>query len=128
MKHKVLFFLIRLIIFSAALFVIQYLILGHSFSEVALYYNLITIYLFNILATFLVYILLLYINDNYKDYTGYAFMAGSLLKMLAAVIFLLPMMLSKTLDPFINLLSFFIPYFLFLFFETFYAVKLINSK
>ena len=111
MKQKLLFFLIRFVIFSAVIFTIQYLIMGHSYSEVSLFYSLTSIYLFNILATFLVYILLLYVNSSYTDYTGYAFMAGSLLKMLAAVIFLLPMMLNNTSHSFVNLLSFLFPIF-----------------
>jgi uncharacterized Tic20 family protein len=55
-------------------------------------------------------------------------MGASLFKMLAAVLFLLPMLLNNENSPFINLLSFFLPYFLYLIFETFFAVKLINSK
>jgi len=54
-------------------------------------------------------------------------MGLSLFKMFAAVIFLLPLILSGVNAVFANILAFFIPYFLFLVFETLYAVKLINK-
>lgn len=95
---------------------------------VKFFYSLPAIYLFHVLATLLIYIGILLVYKNYSDYTGYAFMGAGLLKMMAAVLFLLPMLLAKTKDPFINILSFFIPYFLYLVFETFYAVKLLNAK
>ena len=64
---------------------------------------------------------------NFTENTGFAFMGLSLLKMVAAIIFLLPLVLSETNQVFANILAFFVPYFLFLVFETLYAVKLINK-
>lgn len=96
-------------------------------SEV-LFYPVYAIYLFHIAATFLIYLLLLFVYNNFQDKTGFAFMGASLLKMAAAVIFLLPVLLNNSGHALTNLLSFFIPYFLFLVFETYYAVKLINVK
>lgn len=127
MKQNFLPFAIKLIAFTLILFILHFVV-NENFIEADLYYTLPVIYLFHFFATLLVYILLTVVYDKFKDYTGYAFMGGSLFKMLAAVIFLLPMMLNNSDYAFVNLLSFFIPYFLFLFFETFYAVKLINTK
>jgi len=68
------------------------------------------------------------VHKTFSDKTGFAFMACSLLKMMAAVLFLLPVMLNDTPNPLQDIVAFFIPYFLFLIFETIYAVKLINTK
>lgn len=127
MKQKLLPFAIRLLVFTLILFLLHFLI-NQYILEAELFYSLPVIYIFHFLATFLVFILLVVVYNNYKDFTGYAFMGGSFMKMLAAIVFLLPMLLNNTGYAFVNLLYFFIPYFLFLFFETFYAVKLINSK
>lgn len=128
MKEQLLKFLTRLIPFTTILFLIQYFITRFLLNSEALFYPVYAIYLFHFFATFLIYWMLLFIHNNFQDKAGFAFMGASLIKMMAAVIFLLPVLLTNTGYAFTNLLSFFIPYFLFLVFETFYAVKLINVK
>ena len=127
MQDKLLSFLKIFIPFSIALLAIQFVVAEYVL-QLELYYPTWAIYSFHILATFLIYLFLVFVNKSFSDKTGFAFLACSLLKMLAAVIFLLPMMLSDTPDPFQDLMAFFIPYFLFLIFETIYAVRLINTK
>lgn len=128
MKQQLLDFLKIFIPFSIVLFVIQYLVINFVLVDIDFYYSTWVIYSFHVLATFVIYIMLVLIHKNFRDNTGFAFMGGSLLKMFAAVLFLLPMMLKNEDFRFINLLSFFVPYFLYLIFETIYAVRLINSK
>ncbi|CAN5315294.1 hypothetical protein BH23BAC2_BH23BAC2_16080 [soil metagenome] len=128
MKQQLLQFLYRLIPFTIILFLIQHLITYFLLESTDLYYPVYAIYIFHFTATLIIYVLLLLVYNNFQDKTGFAFMGSSLLKMMAAVIFLFPMLLNNTGDAFVNLLTFFIPYFLFLTFETFYAVKLINVK
>lgn len=128
MKEKLIKFLIRLVPFTLVTFFIQYFIVNYGLEENNLYYSTYAIYLFHLLSTFFVFALLVVINNYFKDKTGFAFMGAGMLKMLAAVIFLLPMLLNHSGNAFANLLSFFIPYFLYLAFETFYAVKLINAQ
>ena len=128
MKQQLLKFALRLIPFTIVLFLVQYLVNVFLLEDMKLYYPLYAIYLFHFLATLIIYIIILLIYNNFQDKTGFAFMGSSLLKMLAAVLFLLPMMLNNSDNPFVNLLSFFIPYFMYLVFETIYAVKLINIK
>ena len=128
MKQQLLDFLKIFIPFSIVLFIIQYLVINFFLEDVVFYYSLWAIYSFHILATSAIYIMLVLIHKNFRDNTGFAFMGGSLFKMFAAVLFLLPMMLKNEEYRFVNLLSFFIPYFLYLIFETIYAVRLINSK
>lgn len=128
MKQYLLQFLLRFIPFTIILFSIQYFLTIGFFYNTEFYYSVLAIYVFHFLATFIIYLILVYLNQNFKDKTGFAFMGGSLFKMMAAVLFLLPVMLNATANPLENILAFFIPYFLYLIFETFYAVKLINSK
>ncbi len=128
MKQKLLDFLKIFIPFSIVLFVTQFLVMNFILEDIVFYYSAWVLYSFHILATFFIYIVLVLVHKNFKDNTGFAFMGGSLFKMLAAVLFLLPMLINNENNPFINLLSFFVPYFLYLIFETIYAVRLINSK
>lgn len=128
MKQRLLDFLKIFLPFSVLLFIVHFIANLLFLEEVVFYYSLWSIYSFHILSTFLIYFLLVYIYENFSDKTGFAFMGASLFKMLAAILFLLPMLVNNENSPFINLLAFFIPYFLYLIFETFFAVKLINSK
>lgn len=127
MKDKIISFLKVFVPFSILLFLLQFAVVNHLI-KAELYYTTIAVYSFHVLATFLIFLFLSYVHITFRDKTGFAFMASSLLKMLAAVLFLLPMMLSDVSNPFHDMLAFFIPYFLFLIFETICAVRLINIK
>lgn len=127
MKTKLLSFLKFLIPLSILLFAIQYYLVNYVL-DTQLFYNTISIYAFHVISTLLIYFFLLYVHKTFSDKTGFAFMGCSLLKMLAAVLFLIPVMLSETPYPLHDVFAFFIPYFLYLIFETTYAVKLINIK
>lgn len=128
MKQHLLNFLLRFIPFTIILSSLHYVLSISVFDTTEFYYSVFAIYAFHVLATFIIYVCLLLVFRSSRDKTGFAFMGGSLLKMLAAVLFLLPIMLNGSANPFENILAFFIPYFLYLIFETIYAVKLINSK
>ena len=54
-------------------------------------------------------------------------MGMGVLKMMACVVFLIPMIQSETADRIPDVGAFFIPYFMFLLFETIFAVRLINK-
>lgn len=125
MKEKISGFLKGFFPFSFGLFAIHYLI--NNFLETSLYYPLWGIYLFLFLAGILIFLALIYIHRYFSDKTGFAFMGLSFFKMLASILFLLPLMLNETEGVFFNLISFFVPYFLFLIFETVSAVKIINA-
>ncbi len=127
MQAKLISFLKLFLPFSLVLFFIQYSLVNYIF-KVQLYYSTLAIYAFHFLATFLIFLFLVFVHKTFSDKTGFAFMACSLIKMLAAILFLLPVMLNDTPNPFQDIVAFFIPYFLFLIFETIYAVRLINTK
>lgn len=126
MQEKFSGFLKVFLPFSVLLFFIQYSVMNFAL-DLDFYYTSFSIYAFHILATLLIYAVLLYIHQNFSDKTGFSFMGLSLFKMVAAVLFLLPMLLSDTTNAFADVVAFFAPYFLFLIFETVFAVKLLNA-
>lgn len=117
---------IPILIFSAIIFLIHWLI--DSVLSIITYYSIFSIYAFHVISALLVAGIIQLVYVNYKDYAGFAFMGTSLLKMLAAIIFLLPGFLSENKPSFANIMNFFVPYFLFLIFEAVLVIKLINQK
>lgn len=113
--------------FSIVLFAIQYFVITTLFKDTVFFYSTLSIYIFHIVVTILSYLFLLFVNKNFPDYTGYSFMGISVVKMMAAVVFLIPLIQSDTIDRIPDVAVFFIPYFLFLFFETIFAIRLINK-
>ncbi|WP_019037157.1 DUF6168 family protein [Psychroflexus tropicus] len=126
MNSKLLKSYISILLFSAVVLLIHWLL--DYFYEIITYYSLGSIYAFHILSALVVAGIVFWVQSNSKDHTGFAFMGTSLLKMLAAILFLLPGMLSEDKPNFSNILNFFIPYFLYLIFEAVQVIKLINAQ
>ena len=125
---KFLDFLKYFLPFLAILFIAQYFITNEFFAETSLFYSVWSIYIFHAFSVIIVFGALVAINSIYKEYTGFAFMGATFMQMMAAVVFLIPLIKAKVANPVPDIAAFFIPYFLFLFFTTYFAVKLINSK
>ena len=121
-------FLKILVPFTVALFLLQYFAVEHLKAEYIFYYNTWSIYLFHFLVTLTIFIALGFVKKTNAAYTGYAFLASSLLKMMASVVFLIPLIKLEDVSKLPDIIAFFIPYFLFLFLETFLALKLINAE
>ncbi len=120
-------FLKYLVPYSLLLFAAQYFITVNLFEDTPFFYSTWSIYVFHIIITVLSYLFLLFVNKTFPDKTGFAFMGISLIKMMASVVFLIPLIKSDTIDRIPDVAMFFIPYFLFLLFETIFAVRLINK-
>lgn len=127
MKEKLLPFVKQFIPFSIVLFVTQFLITPFLFPETSFYYSVYIIYVFHFILTFLLFSFLVFVNVNFFDKTGYTFLATGILKMMASVVFLLPLIQSDFENKIPDIGAFFIPFFLFLLFETIHSVKLLNS-
>ena len=125
--NRVVDFLKFFVPFSIVLFAAQYFAMQSLSESLDFFYQPWSIYTFNIVATFLVYLFLIFVNNNFKDYTGFAFLGASLFRMMAAVVFLIPLIKAGVKDPIVDVSAFLIPYFLFLFFETYFAIRLINK-
>lgn len=117
---------ISILLFSILIMVVHWVI-DYVFSIVT-YYSLVSIYLFHVISALAVAGIIQLVYSNFKDQAGLAFMATSLVKMLAAILFLLPGFISDDKPNFSNILNFFVPYFLFLIFEAIQVIKLINPK
>lgn len=128
MKEKLLPFIKQFIPFSLLLFIIQLLITRFLFAETPFYYSVYSIYAFHFILTFLLYLFLVFVNVTFFDKTGYTFLATGILKMMASVVFLLPLIQSDFEDKIPDVGAFFIPFFLFLLFETIHSVRLLNAE
>ena len=120
-------FLKYLLPFSVVLYLIQYFAVSALFPETYFFYPLWSVYLFMLIATLVDYIILVFVNKNFSEYTGYTFMGLGVIKMLVAVIFLIPLIRSDTENRIPDVAIFFITYFLFLGFETYKAIQLLKK-
>lgn len=121
-------FLKLLIPFSVVLFFIQYYTIETFFKNISFFYSTWSIYIFHVVITLFSYGFLLFVNKTFADKTGFAFMGFSLFKMMAAIIFLIPLIQSDLKSQIPDVSAFFIPYFLYLFFETLFAVRLLSKQ
>ncbi|MGO2102211.1 MULTISPECIES: hypothetical protein [Psychroflexus] len=128
-KQSFLKFIKYLIPFAVLSGLVQYLIIEISL-DVNIYYPTFITYIFLFFMTLLIYTVLLMIDKAFSDKTGFAFIGLGLVKMFFSIIFLLPVILNDSDNNHITLdiFSFFIPYFLFLLFETLFVVKLLRAK
>ena len=113
-----------LIPYTFFLYIIQFYFQTEVLS-MEFYYSLTSIYLFHFVLTFVILISLITIKKFFFEKIGFAFMALSLIKMLASILFLVPLIKMENIDYIPDVLSFFIPYFLFLLFEIMFSVNLL---
>ncbi|HEU4496815.1 MAG TPA: hypothetical protein VFR70_07160, partial [Flavobacterium sp.] len=115
--------------FAIVLFVLQHFAMKSlSDGGMSFFYHAWSIYAFNVAATVLVSLFLIFVNSNFENYTGFAFLGASLFRMIAAIVFLLPLLKADIKDSTADMAAFFTPYFLFLLFETSFAIRLINKR
>jgi len=120
-------FIIKLIGFAIFLFAIHYYILSQFFDG-ELHFPIWTIYVFNAVMVFLVYSIITYKNRQGSKKMYQLFLGLTTLKMILAIIFLLPLFLGKSEHAQLEVVNFFIPYFLFLGFEIFSLNKFLQKS
>ena len=111
-------FIIKLFIFTLFLFGIHFYILSQFF-EGTLYFPIWAIYTFNAVLVFLVFIIITYKSKQGSKKMYQLFLGLTILKMFLAIVFLLPLFLGKSNHAQLEVINFFIPYFVFLGFEIF---------
>lgn len=114
--------------FTLVLATIHYLIATYLLSQFSFYYGIFAMYAFYLVATVLVYLAVSYVYKTSKDRAGMAFIALGFFKMMAAVLFLWPIISNKEKSALPDVIAFFIPYFLYLIVETSFTIKILNSK
>lgn len=120
-------FLIQLIILTIVLIGLHSFIIHYFFNDVNFFYPLWQIYIFHLVITAILYTLV-----NYKYSTGdksifNLFTGLTLLKMVLSVVFLLPLLLSNIEGKQPDVMNFFAPYFIYLFFEV-YSLTIFLQK
>jgi hypothetical protein len=123
-------FLIRFLIMLAVMFFLHYLLL-HAFSQLLGVTNdwIIEMYVFMTILTSIHFIALSWLFKKWPVYSGFIFTGISLLKMLLAVIYLLPYIFPSNLSSIAIALNFMAAYLIILTFEVIYIAKnMLNNQ
>jgi hypothetical protein len=120
-------FTLKLFLYTLLLFVIHYYVLNQIF-EGSLFFPIWVIYVFNSVLVLLVYITINYLNKQKSNKVFQYFLGLTALKMILAIVFLLPLFMGKSNHSQIEIFNFFIPYFLFLGFEIFSLNKFLQKS
>lgn len=127
-KKRQLSFLLQIIAISVLLFAIHQYILYYFASSVMMFFPIWHIYLFHILVAIVIYTIINYRYSKGKTEIFTLFMAITIIKMILAILFLLPLLLSDFAKKQPDVFNFFIPYFIYLFLEVFYVTKFLQKK
>lgn len=127
MDKSLITFFLMLLGFSMALFGIHYYILMQFFDG-TLALPLWAIYLFNAALVFIVFSVLKYYSKHKSKDMLKIFLIMTIIKMVLAVILLLPLFLNKTEHSQLEVFNFFIPYFMFLTFEIYSVNKFLQKS
>lgn len=127
-KKRQIAFVFQLVGLSVLLFGIHAYLLFHFAKDTTFFFPVWHIYIFHVIVTLIVYTVI-----NYKFSSGMKdvfilFMGMTLFKMLLAILFLLPLILSDFENKVPDVFNFFIPYFLYLFFEVLGLVKFLQKS
>lgn len=126
-KKRQLSFLVQCTLLAAILFGLHFYLLDSLFDNLILFYPLWHIYLFHFIVTIIVFTILNFIFSLGGKDIFVAFMVATFLKMGAAIVFLLPLILSDLERKQPDVFNFFIPYFIFLFLEVFGITKFLQK-
>jgi hypothetical protein len=121
-------FIVYFLFFIFFIGAIQHYVIRFLFPDLKFYYATIQIYIFQLIATFVVCTFVFYVNKVFFDKTGFAFIAATFIKMMACILFLFPFIQSDINNKVPDVIMFFIPYFIFLLFDTIFAVRLMKEQ
>jgi len=127
-KKREINFLVQFISLSILIFGVHAYLNFHFAKDVVLFFPLWHIYVFHLITIIIIYTLINYRDSIGKTEVFNTFILGMLLKMILAMVFLLPWILSKPEQKGFDLANFFIPYFIFLAFEVYSVVKFLQKK
>lgn len=121
-------FLLQILLISVVLFAIHQYVLHYFAGSFVFFFPLWHIYVFHILVATVIYTIINYRYSNGKTEIFNIFMGITLIKMILAIVFLLPLLLSDFLKKQPDVFNFFIPYFIYLFLEVFFVTKFLQKK
>ncbi len=126
-KKRQLSFLLKLGLITVLVAGSHLYLFENFFSDSLLFFPLWQIYVFHVVTVLLIYTVINYKFSNGNSVIFNYFMIGTLLKMVLAFLFLLPLLLSDFQSKKPDVMNFFIPYFIFLAFEV-YSVNFFLNK
>lgn len=127
MRKETISFILKLIAFAGVLCLIHYYIIN-IFFEGQLYFPIWTIYVFNGVLVFVIYSVLTYKSSKGSQKMYDLFLGLTIIKMTLAIVFLLPLFFGKSDHSQLEVINFFMPYFLFLIFEIFSLNKILQKR
>jgi hypothetical protein len=127
-KKRQISFLLQLIGISVLLFAIHGYLMFHFAKEITFFFPLWQIYTFHLIITLILYTIINYRFSSGKKDIFNLFMVMTFFKMALAILFLLPLILSDIENKQPDVFNFFIPYFLYLFFEVFALTKFLQKQ
>ena len=116
------------VLLTTVLFFIHDTIFEVTLPKVSLLLSLYKIYLFHFIVTTTVIIVVNHKNLQKGSNVFNVFMLFTLVKMLLALVFLLPIFLSDLKTRNYDVVNFFIPYFIYLAFEVFVIIKPLQNQ
>lgn len=126
-KKRQLTFLLQLIGATLLIFGIQSYLLYHFAKEIEFFFPVWQVYVFHFVVTLAFYTIINYIFSSGKKEIFNLFMIMTFVKMILAILFLLPLLLSDFENKQPDVFNFFIPYFLYLFFEVFALTRFLQK-
>ncbi len=127
-KKRQLSFLLKLALLTFLVAGCHLYLFSHFFSQFTLFFPIWQIYLFHFVTVCLIYTVINYKFSNGNTVVFNYFMVGTLIKMILAFLFLLPLLLSDLESKKPDVMNFFIPYFIFLAFEIFSVNIFLNKE
>ncbi|MBZ0327806.1 MAG: hypothetical protein K8F54_09400 [Altibacter sp.] len=128
MSKDVLKFFLKLAAFTGLLWAVHFYIFITFFSEVLLYFPLWIIYIFNAVLVLAVYAFVNYKLAKGSEKIYNLFLTLTIVKMVLAIVFLLPVFAGKAVSPRVEVINFFIPYFIFLAFEIYSLSEIFKNQ
>jgi len=126
MIRDIIIFSAKLAAVAAILFLAHWYIFEQLYSK-APYFPLWKVYLFNAALVLGMYFLLRYYGSRKPNSVLKIFMLLSVLKMAFVIVFLLPLFLGRVENAQVEVINFFIPYFVLLIFEIFALNKFLQK-
>ena len=126
-KKRQITFLLQLLGITALIFAIHSYLLHYFANDITLFFPIWQIYTFHFIITLAFYTIINYRYSSGKKDIFNLFMVMTFLKMILAILFLLPLLLSDFKNKQPDVFNFFIPYFLYLFFEVFALTRFLQK-
>lgn len=121
-------FLVQILTLSLILYGIHRYLLFHFGQDIKLFFPLWQVYTFHFIVTALLFSIMNYRYSSGKTDVFNFFMIITFIKMTFAILFLLPLLLSDFEKKQPDVFNFFIPYFIYLFFEVHSLTKFLQKR